>query len=418
MLRYSFSPDFKLKRPNQSKKSSQGHGKPLVANHKLDHVNHTSKTAGGTSSSSYKSQHSSDIKFYHSFEPYYDFTNFADYPIRLDGKLWPTTEHYFQAQKFIGTPYEEAIRRQPSARGAFDMSRNPSVSHWRRGDWDQVKTDIMLKCLRAKFTQYKKLGKLLLDTGDRKLVEHTFNDFYWGDGGDGSGQNKLGRLLMQVRRELLKVKGNDVPSSTMPHQSSSTYNYLKNDLYKDFSAKEKERTHSGSSSHRHRRRNSCSGSLVTTIHSLSPEPEHDVKRVKHKRSGSLSNLSTLSGSTTDHGVNCQSSVLREKFRSVENLSQLSQSSEKQGLNSQCSFEEKSQPPKRLHTRSSSYGDLSQHTRNKHFLTDNHTRYYTSGKGYWSWTTINSVNSKQRLSMANQSSVGYDIVTHMDRGHPR
>ena len=65
-----------------------------------------------------------------------------------------------------------------------------------------VKDDIMLKALRAKFTQNDHLKDLLLGTKQRELVEHTSNDTYWGDGGDGSGQNKLGKLLMQVRTEL------------------------------------------------------------------------------------------------------------------------------------------------------------------------------------------------------------------------
>ena len=40
------------------------------------------------------------------------------------------------------------------------------------------------------------MKKLLIDTGDRKIIEHTKNDSFFGDGGDGSGQNHLGRLLM------------------------------------------------------------------------------------------------------------------------------------------------------------------------------------------------------------------------------
>jgi hypothetical protein len=46
------------------------------------------------------------------------------------------------------------------------------------------------------------LKALLLGTGEAVLVEHTANDSYWGDGGDGSGKNRLGALLMQVRAEL------------------------------------------------------------------------------------------------------------------------------------------------------------------------------------------------------------------------
>ena len=58
-------------------------------------------------------------------------------------------------------------------REAFDFSRKPEVSRWRRSDWEQVKEDIMHKALLAKFTQHEWLCHRLLDTADRVLVEHT-----------------------------------------------------------------------------------------------------------------------------------------------------------------------------------------------------------------------------------------------------
>ena len=142
------------------------------------------------------------VKFYNSTDPYYEFTNFYRMPIELDGHRWPTTEHYFQAQKFIGTPYYDYIRSLPSPKEAFLVPRNLQASKWVRADWMSVKDDIMLKALRAKFTQNDHLKDLLLGTKQRELVEQTSNDTYWGDGGDGSGQNKLGKLLMRVRTEL------------------------------------------------------------------------------------------------------------------------------------------------------------------------------------------------------------------------
>ena len=60
----------------------------------------------------------------------------------------------------------------------------------------------MLEAVRAKFSQHEDLKLILLGTGDAKLIEHTENDSYWGDGGDGSGKNRLGQILMQVRVEL------------------------------------------------------------------------------------------------------------------------------------------------------------------------------------------------------------------------
>jgi len=63
----------------------------------------------------------------------------------------------------------------------------------------------MRDALCAKFTQHDDLRRLLLSTGDAKLVEHTERDDFWGNGGDGSGANMLGRLLMELRDELRRA---------------------------------------------------------------------------------------------------------------------------------------------------------------------------------------------------------------------
>lgn len=145
---------------------------------------------------------SGPIRFYNRDAPYYEFTNFYPATVRLDGKDWPTTEHYFQAQKFVGTPFTEVIRQFQRPREAFDLSRNPSVSRWCRKDWDDVKIDVMRKALLAKFIQHKDLRRKLLGTGMRMLIEHSPYDSFWGNGGDDSGQNHLGMLLMELRHDL------------------------------------------------------------------------------------------------------------------------------------------------------------------------------------------------------------------------
>ena len=71
-----------------------------------------------------------------------------------------------------------------------------------RPDWEEIKDKVMLQALRMKFSQHPEIAKELLSTGDAIIIEHTQNDAYWADGGDGSGKNKLGLLLMQVREEL------------------------------------------------------------------------------------------------------------------------------------------------------------------------------------------------------------------------
>ena len=142
----------------------------------------------------------SKILFYRVREPYGEFSNFSPHPIKLKGKSWPTSEHYFQAQKFAGTEYEEEIRRAKSPMIAARLGRSRKVPL--RKDWESAKDGIMSEVLRAKFTQHLDLRSLLLSTGQETIVEHTANDDYWGDGGDGTGRNRLGILLMELRENL------------------------------------------------------------------------------------------------------------------------------------------------------------------------------------------------------------------------
>ena len=141
------------------------------------------------------------IRFYHKNEPYYEFTIFAPFPIDLDAKNWPTSEHYFQAQKHAGSPLEEENRRASGPLEAFNLGRSRPP----RSDWAKVKDIVMYRAVQAKFAQHVSLAVLLLSTGDAELVEHTANDNYWGDGGDGRGKNMLGCILMLVREELRRV---------------------------------------------------------------------------------------------------------------------------------------------------------------------------------------------------------------------
>lgn len=140
------------------------------------------------------------IQFYSVSDEYGCFSNFSAHEIRLKGKLWPTSEHYFQAMKFQSTEHQEAIRKQRSPMIAARMGRDRKRPL--RRDWESVKDAIMRDAVLAKFSQHADIRAILLGTGDAKLVEHTSNDAYWGDGGDGSGRNQLGQILMSVRATL------------------------------------------------------------------------------------------------------------------------------------------------------------------------------------------------------------------------
>ncbi|KAF9116528.1 hypothetical protein BGX27_001822 [Mortierella sp. AM989] len=146
------------------------------------------------------------LNFYRQNDEYGEFSNFYYSPITLNGKEWPTTEHYFQAQKFAHLDdqnYVEMIRITDTPGSAAKMGRNRS---WPlRSDWEAVKDDIMRECVLQKFLQHPDLAKVLLSTGDRYLNEHTRNDSYWADGGNGKGKNMLGIVLMETREKISKM---------------------------------------------------------------------------------------------------------------------------------------------------------------------------------------------------------------------
>ncbi len=140
------------------------------------------------------------ILFYRQNDPHGEFSNFSAHPFTLNGRVWPTSEHYFQAQKFAGTDHEETVRQAKTPSMAAKLGRSRALPL--RPDWEAAKEDVMRAALKAKFEQHPKLKALLLATGDAELIEHTRNDSYWADGGDGSGKNRLGILLMELRAEL------------------------------------------------------------------------------------------------------------------------------------------------------------------------------------------------------------------------
>eukprot|EP00164_Ancoracysta_twista_P000328 GFYU01000454.1.p1 GENE.GFYU01000454.1~~GFYU01000454.1.p1 ORF type:complete len:311 (-),score=67.96 GFYU01000454.1:59-877(-) len=147
----------------------------------------------------------SRIEFYIEKGTYGPFSNYSPDSVTVDDKEYPTTEHYFQAMKFITTDasYAEKVRLADTPGAAKRLGQKGKL----RYDWEDVKEGIMMIALRAKFTQHEKLRRLLLGTGESYLVEHTKNDSYWGDGGNGLGYNRLGLSLMKVRRELSREAG-------------------------------------------------------------------------------------------------------------------------------------------------------------------------------------------------------------------
>ncbi|NEP13375.1 MAG: NADAR family protein [Symploca sp. SIO2C1] len=143
------------------------------------------------------------IYFYKVDEPYGCFSNFSPHPIQLEGLSWPTVEHYYQSQKFVGTKDEKlisVIRGVQTPTEAAAIGRDPN--HTLCPDWEQRKMEVMWQGVVKKFLTHTDIQTILLNTGEELLIENSDRDYFWGCGQDKTGENQLGKMLMRVRQQI------------------------------------------------------------------------------------------------------------------------------------------------------------------------------------------------------------------------
>lgn len=183
------------------------------------------------------------VAFFKSWDVHGELSNFSPHPIEAPAgpvvageeeeqekgskdslTSWATVEHFYQAQKFTHPPSSaallaasdleasralvEAIRAAPTPVDAASLGRAAQRSSPRlvRADWEDAKLDAMARGLRLKFEAHPQARDALLATHPRPVAEASPSDHFWGSGVDGSGCNHLGRLLAEVRAELLLSK--------------------------------------------------------------------------------------------------------------------------------------------------------------------------------------------------------------------
>jgi ribA/ribD-fused uncharacterized protein len=148
-------------------------------------------------------------------ELYRFLSHFWPSTFTLDGEMWPTVEHYYQALKSDDPDYRAAIRAAKSPghvkrlAASPDAPRRISQSSWfreagkqPRAGWHEAKLGIMRRADNAKYLQNPPLADLLLATGTAELAEDSTSEPFWGIGPDGAGTNWAGRVLMEVRDVL------------------------------------------------------------------------------------------------------------------------------------------------------------------------------------------------------------------------
>jgi hypothetical protein len=139
------------------------------------------------------------------FKGKYEFlSNFYPSVIYIDGKAWPTVEHYYQACKTINPDLQEHIRRLDTP-GKTKRAGNKVTL---RSNWNEVRISVMINAVTAKFFQHIELADRLKDTGNLYIEEGNYwHDNFWGNCYcqkcvNTQGKNTLGKIIMEIRRYI------------------------------------------------------------------------------------------------------------------------------------------------------------------------------------------------------------------------
>lgn len=132
---------------------------------------------------------------------YYVFSNFASFQVFYRGRLWPTSEHAYQAARFSGV-CSELEEKCYGARSAHEAYRIMQANRDKeRPNWMDEKRDVMYEICKAKLEQNPYVKQKLLETGTALIVEDSPVDPFWGWGPDRHGRNELGKIWMRLREE-------------------------------------------------------------------------------------------------------------------------------------------------------------------------------------------------------------------------
>lgn len=142
---------------------------------------------------------SKPVLFYgHRESPYASFSNFFPCEFELDGKKWSCSEQALMFYKSEDKSYQKKILQTKDPHTVKALGRQAKL----RPDWDEIKFDLMIRILNAKFSQNKSLGRLLVSTEDR-MIHEDCPDPWWGGGPNHPrGRDLLGKALRRVRDQI------------------------------------------------------------------------------------------------------------------------------------------------------------------------------------------------------------------------
>lgn len=134
------------------------------------------------------------------FKDKYDFlSNFYPCSIGIEGIVYPSAEHAYQAMKTDN----QAIRTKISTLEHPAQAKKYGKTIRLRKDWNKFKVFYMYDILCLKFMGIPDLSDKLVGVNDIIMEENWWGDKYWGVClKTGEGKNILGTMLTHIRRIL------------------------------------------------------------------------------------------------------------------------------------------------------------------------------------------------------------------------
>lgn len=130
---------------------------------------------------------------------------FSAHRIEIWMEVFPTVEHAYQASRIIPSAARDMIKAAASPMDAWrEGQKYKSRPEYLIPNFN--KDAVMEELFRAKLAQHPDILEILKESGDRDLLKVYATDYYWGTGEDGTGENRMGKLWMKIRGEMMVDK--------------------------------------------------------------------------------------------------------------------------------------------------------------------------------------------------------------------
>ena len=145
-------------------------------------------------------------------------SNWYPSPFTAGGITFSSMEQYMMYEKAIlFQDYQTAEKILSTDDVAEIKALGRIVQHFDEEIWREKRESIVHKGVLQKFLQNPELAEKLLETGEQMIAECAVKDKIWGIGlsmwdeerfcvNKWKGQNLLGKILMQVRAEILLLR--------------------------------------------------------------------------------------------------------------------------------------------------------------------------------------------------------------------